>query len=123
MDGYNIYREGVNIGSVSKGLSSYQVTNLACNSAYSFYVETMRQGVESNASNQVSATTTTCAPTLISPSDSQVLVNLRPAFGWQVVDVATSYKIQVSPYITFSSLAINTEVSATSYRAPVNSFE
>jgi len=115
VDGYNVYKDGVKIGSVGKGIASYQAAGLACNSPHSFHVKAVRQSVESDASNSVSATTTTCAPTLVSPAEGLVLPNRRPGFEWGAVDEATSYQIQVSIYATFASPAINRSQSTTSY--------
>lgn len=118
LDGYNIYKDGVKVASVSTGVSAYQVTGLACNTAYAFHVKSVRQGVESGASNTVNATTTTCAPSLTSPAHESVLENLRPVFAWQPVDLATAYQIQVSPLANFSSFVINVQVPGTNYFAP-----
>ncbi len=115
VDGYNIYKDGVNIASVNKSVASYQATNLACNSSYSFFVKAVRQGVESDASNTATGTTTTCAPALVSPTSGQVLENRRPSFQWQSVDVATAYQIQVSPYANLSGLSLNTQVATLTY--------
>ncbi len=115
IDGYNIYRDGVKVGSVSQGISSFQVTGLACNTLYSFYITSIRQGVESDSSNSVSTTTTTCAPVLVNPADGFVLENRRPSFEWQAVSEATSYLLQVSSNASFSSLTINTKVLGISY--------
>lgn len=117
VDGYLIYADGVQVGNVGSGVSSYQVQNLACNSSHSFYVVAVRQGVNSNPSNTANAATASCAPLLLAPSDGAVLENKRPAFTWQAVDGATSYTLQVSKYSNFSSLSLNTTVSATTYTA------
>jgi hypothetical protein len=116
LDGYKIYTSGgVNVGSVNKGVSSFQVANLSCHTTHSFHVKAVRQGVESIASNTASATTPTCAPALASPAEGLVLENTRPQFEWQTVNEATGYDIQVSPYSNFSTLTINVRVNTTSY--------
>lgn len=115
IDGYKIYKAGVSIANVGKSVASYQVTGLDCNTAHTFQVTSVRQGVESTVSNAVDATTTTCAPSLVSPADGFVLVNRRPAFEWQPVTVATGYQIQISAYVNFSSLAVKANVSGTTY--------
>lgn len=117
VDGYLIYADGVQAGSVGSGVSSYQVQNLACNSLHSFYVAAVRQGVNSNPSNTANAATASCAPVIVSPSDGAVLDSRRPTFNWQAVDGAASYTLQASRYSNFSSLSLNATVSATTYTA------
>jgi hypothetical protein len=75
----------------------------------------VRQGAESDASNTISPTTTTCAPVLINPADGSILENRRPTFEWQAVPQATSYLLQVSTAPDFSTLALNQTISATNY--------
>lgn len=120
LDGYKIYQGGVDVATVSKGVSTYQVTGLACNTSYSFHMKSIRQGIESDVSNTIQATTTTCAPSLTNPADGLVLENRRPAFEWQPIEFATAYHIQVSPYANFSSVAINAQVPGTNYLAMSN---
>jgi hypothetical protein len=62
IDGYDIYRNGQLLASLNKSVSSYQSTGLDCNTNYSYYVKSKRQGVQSDASNTVNATTTGCVP-------------------------------------------------------------
>jgi hypothetical protein len=117
VDGYLVYADGAQVGSVGSGVSTYQVQNLACNSSHSFYVVAVRQGVNSNPSNTANASTASCAPVVISPSDGATLESKRPVFNWQAVDGATSYTLQASKYVNFSSLSINATVSGTTYTA------
>ncbi|MEW6239330.1 MAG: glycoside hydrolase domain-containing protein [Chloroflexota bacterium] len=117
VDEYLVYADGAQVGSVGNGVSTYQVQNLACNSSHSFYVVAVRQGVNSNPSNTANAATASCAPVIISPSDGAILESKRPVFNWQAVDGATSYTLQASKYVNFSSLSLNATVTGTTYTA------
>lgn len=114
VDNYLIFVDGAQAASVSGSATSYQVQNLACKSAHSFYVKAALAGVQSDASATVNATTLTCTPTLISPVGG-VVNNLQPTFAWQAVNEATAYRIQVSANSTYTSLAVNTQIAATTY--------
>jgi predicted phage tail protein len=115
VDGYFVYADGQQVGSVGSAISNYQVTNLGCNTSHSFYVTAVRQGVQSNPGNTAGATTPSCAPLVISPAAGALLDDRRPNFNWQSVQDATSYTLQVSPYANFSSLTLNTTLPGTSY--------
>ncbi len=104
VDGYAIYADGLQVGSAASGANSFQVQNLMCNTAHSFYVKAVRQGVQSNASNTASATTASCAPTLLSPANGAALTTRRPAFDWTDVAGASGYALQLSKYSNFSSI-------------------
>jgi hypothetical protein len=95
IDEYNIYRDGVYIASVTKGVSSYAVTGLACNTSYSFFIRAKRQGVQSEASSTVSRTTSACAPstpTLNAPANNTVLNrNDSISLSWNTASGASAY--------------------------------
>jgi chemotaxis receptor (MCP) glutamine deamidase CheD len=95
VDGYDIYRNGSYLTSVNKGVSSYQSTGLACNTSYSFYVRSKRQGVQSDNSNTVSATTGSCAPgtpTLNSPANNATVGRYDTVtLSWNSASGATQY--------------------------------
>ncbi|MGQ9849562.1 MAG: hypothetical protein ACUVSU_05860, partial [Aggregatilineaceae bacterium] len=55
------------------------------------------------------------APTLLSPADGSVTNDNTPTFSWGAVTGATSYRIQASQRADFSSLAVNTTRSSTTY--------
>jgi hypothetical protein len=113
-DNYLIFVDGAQAASVSGSATSYQVQNLACKSAHSFHVKAALDGIQSDASATVNATTLTCAPTLISPVGG-VVNNLQPVFSWQAVSEASAYQIQVSENSTYTALAVNTQIAATAY--------
>lgn len=119
LDSYLVYADGALAGSAAGTATSFQVQNLACNSSHSFYVKAVRQGVQSDASNTASATTTSCAPVLVSPLGGVIVDSLQPTFTWQAVDGTTSYQIQVSTNSLFSTYAVNAKASTTSYTRPL----
>lgn len=114
VDNYLVFMGGTQIASVSGVTTSYEVQNLACNSAHSFYVKAVKDSIQSAASNHVNITTTTCAPTLLSPIGIMV-DSLQPKLTWQAVDGALGYHIQVSLRADFATFAINANSLTTSY--------
>ena len=120
VDGYQIYADGVLVGTVGRGINSFQVYNLSCNTAHSFYVTATLQGIVSVPSNVATLTTPTCAPTLLGPADGSIPLSLRPTFTWQAVPQATGYVLQVSLAQDFSNLNINASVAGTSFTAPAD---
>lgn len=64
IDEYDIYQNGQYVGFVTKGISNYTISGLACDASYSFYVISKRQGVLSDASNTVSRGQLGCPPTM-----------------------------------------------------------
>ncbi|MFZ5857155.1 MAG: glycoside hydrolase domain-containing protein [Chloroflexota bacterium] len=114
VDNYLVFMDGVQAASVSGGTTSYDVQNLACNSTHSFYVKAVKDNIQSAASNHVNITTTTCAPTLLSPIGI-VVDSLQPELTWQAVDGALGYQIQVSLRADFATFAINANSLTTSY--------
>ena len=119
VDSYLVYADGAQVGSAAGTATSFQVQNLACNSSHSFYVKAVREGVQSNASNTASATTSSCAPVLVSPLGGVVVDSLQPTFNWQAVDGASYYQIQVSTYSSFSIYAVNAKAVTTTYTRPL----
>ena len=57
-------------------------------------------------------------PLLSLPANGTSVGSIRPAFTWTAVPGATSYKIQVSAYSTFSFNAINATVNGATLYAP-----
>ncbi len=61
VDSYKVYySNGTYITTLGSGSTSYPVGGLSCGSAYAFDVTAVRQGVESNPSNQANASTQSC---------------------------------------------------------------
>ena len=115
VDGYVVYADGALTGTVARGVNSFQVQNLGCNSVHTFYVTSRWQGIQSGPGNIASFTTPSCPPTLLSPENGSASLSLRPTFAWQAVSGATGYSIQVSQYADFSALKINASVAGASY--------
>ena len=114
-DNYLVFMDGAQIANNLGTTTSYEVQNLACNSAYSFYVKAEKGGVSSAASNHVNVTTISCAaPTLLSPIGI-VVDSLQPELTWLAVDGALGYQIQVSLRADFATFAINANSLTTSY--------
>jgi hypothetical protein len=61
IDEYHIYQNGQDVGSVTKGISTYTVRGLTCDGSYDFYVKSKRQGVLSEVSNTVTRAAVECA--------------------------------------------------------------
>lgn len=114
VNGYHIFMDGTQTSNDLITTTSYEVQNLACNSAHSFYVKAIKDGVQSAASNHVNVTTLTCTPTLLSPVGG-VADSLQPTFTWQAMDGAIGYSIQVSAKSDFSTFAVNANSLTTSY--------
>ncbi len=102
----SFYADGLQVAILPGTATSYQVQNLTCLTAHSFYVKGMRGDIQSDASNTASATTASCAPVLVSPL-GVVVKSLQPAFTWEPVEAATQYHLQVSAYSNFTSPSIN----------------
>jgi hypothetical protein len=115
VDGYLVFADDAQVGSVAGNVTSFQVQNLACNRAHSFYVKAVQQGVQSDASNTANATTSSCGPVLVSPLKGTLVQSLQPKFTWQVVDGTAYYQIQVSVNSSFTGNAVDTTTSAASY--------
>lgn len=118
VDGYIVFVDGAQVGSVAAGLDQFQVQGLACNTSYAFTVRTIYQGVQSVASNTDNATTGACvAPplVLVYPIGGVMVNTVQPTFVWEPVDGATYYQIQISTSATFSTYAVNTRVYASTY--------
>jgi hypothetical protein len=109
IDGYDIYRNGSLIASVNKGVSSYQSSGLACNTSYSYYVRSKRQGVQSTDSNSLTRTTGACVPgtpSLNAPANNTVLNRTDSAsLSWNSAANATHYYAEFSggPNINLNS--------------------
>ncbi|HSQ39147.1 MAG TPA: glycoside hydrolase domain-containing protein, partial [Anaerolineales bacterium] len=119
VDSYLVYADGAQVADVSASATSYQVQNLACNSAHSFYVKAVQQGIQSEASNIASATTGSCAPVLVSPLKGTLIHSLLPTFTWQAVDDTAYYQIQISVNTSFTSNTVDTITSTTSYASTI----
>lgn len=122
VDGYVIFANGIQKGTVGAGVSSFQVQGLTCNTSYAFTVKTVYQGVQSVASNTDNATTGPCfAPplVLVYPIGGVMVDSVQPTFVWEPVDGAAYYQIQISTSATFSTYAVSTKAYATSYTPTV----
>lgn len=60
------------------------------------------------------------AVVLKAPAERGLNVDVRPTFQWNAYDGALEYRLQVSEFQDFSTLAIQATTSGTSYQAPVN---
>jgi photosystem II stability/assembly factor-like uncharacterized protein len=60
LDGYDIYFNNVDIGGVPNGTVSASIVGLACNTAYTIFLRSDRQNVQSVNSNTVTTTTGSC---------------------------------------------------------------
>jgi hypothetical protein len=96
IDGYNVYRNDQAVAYVNKGVNSYQSTGLVCNTPYTFYVKSVRQGIESDSSNTASSTTSVCGPgtpVLNSPANNAVLGRAdNVILSWNTASGANSYR-------------------------------
>jgi uncharacterized protein YbdZ (MbtH family) len=54
-------------------------------------------------------------PSLVAPTDTEVLLTTRPTFVWGSVAGASNYTLNVSTSPTFSPLAVNTTVAPSTY--------
>jgi hypothetical protein len=115
VDGYRIYANGALAGSVARGVNTFRVPNLICNTTYNFRVTATWSGAESGPSTTATLGTPNCPPTLLTPEQGASLPNLRPTFTWQAVGGSNSYTMQVSSSVDFSILAINATAAGTSY--------
>jgi hypothetical protein len=59
-------------------------------------------------------------PVLVSPANSEFLLNKRPAFDWSDAAGATNYTIQVSKNSTFTQLVVNKAATASAYTHTVD---
>ncbi|MBK9150548.1 MAG: proprotein convertase P-domain-containing protein [Saprospiraceae bacterium] len=103
----------VNPGSIS-------VLTLTNVSAASGNYAPVVQGVSGTLSQNRNLTLTvpvaiTSAPALSAPADNAVDIFKLPSFSWSAVSGATSYEIQVSTMIDFSSPVISTSVASTAF--------
>ena len=119
VDGYIIFADGVQAGTVGAGVNSYQVQNLACSTAHSFTVRAVYQGIQSSESNTANASTGSCAPVLIAPVGGMLVNSVQPGFEWEAVSGAAYYQLQISTSTTFSTYVVNTRVYATTYTSTV----
>ncbi len=80
VDNYKVYyTNGTYITTLSSGTTNYTVGSLTCGSSYSFYVTAVRQGVESNASNTATATTSSCSqPPANDDFNSAKIISVMP---------------------------------------------
>ncbi|MEW6029461.1 MAG: InlB B-repeat-containing protein [Chloroflexota bacterium] len=59
-------------------------------------------------------------PTLLAPSDAEILLNKRPTFDWDDVAGATSYTIQISTAQNFMPVKINATVTTSTFTPTIN---
>jgi titin len=115
VDSYYIYySNGTYIGSAAAGATNYQVSNLTCNTSYSFYVTAYRQGVVSNASNTAGDVTSACGSSIPNtPSNLRVsgATQTSITIAWDDTSNETGYKIYkwdwVSSFVYFDSVGAN----------------
>jgi photosystem II stability/assembly factor-like uncharacterized protein len=115
VDGYRVYADGALVGTVARGVNTFQVQNLGCGSVHNFYVTSSWQGVASGPGNTASFSGATCPPPLLTPQNGSTSLSLRPTFTWGAVSGASGYSLQVSDVADFSVLRVNASVSGTSY--------
>ncbi len=93
--GYRIYRNGVSIGTVGASTTSYSDTGGTCNTGYSYVVRAYKGGLESDASNTASATTSACGPgvpTLSNPANDATIGRFdNITLYWNTASNATQY--------------------------------
>src|SRR5581483_547239 len=94
-------------------------SNLASNTTYYWHVRACNASGPAGQCSAWSATryfrTAIQPPVLISPSNNFPEQSLRPDFDWQNVTGAGSYNLQISKYINFSPLVLNTNVVASAF--------
>jgi hypothetical protein len=101
----------VNIGGLATNSKFTLNWNLDSNKKYYWRVRAFNTLGKFSAWSQVgSFRTAPLSPTLLTPSDGDVLLNTRPVFDWNDVSGATSYRIQVSQNKTFTTLVTNSKV-------------
>lgn len=97
VDSYEIYKNSQLVGSVNKGVNTFQATGLVCNTNYSFYVVSKRQNVLSDGGGVVNATTSACgpaSPTLNSPANNSTLARTdNVVLSWNSASGATQYRV------------------------------
>ncbi len=86
VDNYNVYLgDGSLVTALNPGTTSYQVTGLNPATSYSFYLTSVRQGVESPPSNTASAITTSDSVSIMSAFTTDINFNSKTNF--QVGDI------------------------------------
>jgi hypothetical protein len=97
------------------------VMNLAPNTKYYWHVRAFNTAGHYSAwSSTWNFRTAILPPTLLSPTDGEVLAAVRPPFDWEDVTGATTYTIQVSLSSGFSTKLTNRTTSSSSYLPTVN---
>jgi photosystem II stability/assembly factor-like uncharacterized protein len=114
VDSYNVrYSNGTLITSLNAGSTSYPVNGLTCGTSYSFYVTAVRQGVESNASNTASASTSSCGQAPSTPSNpnpgdgSTVERTNNTTFYWSTNGTSCDIHIWGGPSINITQNGIS----------------
>ncbi len=99
LDGYAVYVNNAFAASLPKGTNSYTLSGLACNAAYSVFVRSTRQNVQSVNSNSVTTTTGSCAEAIyiLSGNAGAAGATLTYNGGSTTADSAGAYSIPV-PY-------------------------
>lgn len=95
IDSYNFYINSQYVASLPKGTSSTSVSGLACNTGYSFFLRSVRQGVQSADGNTVSVTTKPCLPEAfhkLSPGNGAPAEPVDPTLSWESSGSAASYQ-------------------------------
>jgi len=95
IDSYSFYINGQYAASLPKGTSSTSVSGLACNTDYSFFLRSVRQGIQSADGNTVSVTTKPCIPDAfhkLSPANGAPAESVDPTLSWESSGSAASYQ-------------------------------
>lgn len=129
---YKITRTGGGVSFISSTTStSYNITNLAANTNYTFTISSVCGNITGNASAAVSITTLS-APNCVPPSNVTVTnIDVQKAtFSWTPIAGVTTYKIQLQAfgatttttyYSSTSSVTISTLQPSTTYTYAVAS--
>jgi|GEM_PF-2122565 len=99
LDGYQVYVNNQIAASLPKGTNSYTLSGLACNTAFSVLVRSIRQNIQSTNSNPVTETTGSCAGAtyFITGNAGAAGATLSYTGGSTTADSAGAYSIPV-PY-------------------------
>lgn len=111
----------VNTGGLTSSQYTHNTPQFAYNTKYYWRVNATNSGGTGQWSQVWSFTTiiqTVPAPNLISPPNGATNISLTPLMDWTDVSGATSYRLQISTSSSFSSYALNIEVTASQYLVP-----
>jgi hypothetical protein len=104
-EGYKIYRNSSYITTVGAGVTNFSDSGLNGSTSYTYYVKAYRGSIESDSSNIINPSTTSCvtipsAPTLINPSGSSWFVEGENVlFSWSATGTTYTGEIIGGPTI------------------------